>query len=163
MRRVVVALGALGGLALLLAGCGDDEAAGPTTTRVTTTLGEPFPVGTTYEDPSGNVTLTVRGIRLTGDLLLADAEACAAADGLPALPVQSTAWQLRLEGREQTIPQVSLAQPNRAARPPWPETPQLAPGDCVEGKVAFRVPPQAQPAEVLFTQLATPVSWTVRG
>jgi len=163
MSRVVVALGALGGLALLLVGCGDDEAAAPTTTGVTVTLGEPLPVGTTYEDPSGNVTLTVRGIRLTGGLLLADAEVCAAADALPALPVQAAAWRLRLVGREQTIPRVRLDQPNRAARPPWPDVAELGPGDCVEGKVAFRVPPQAEPAEVLFTQLATPISWAVRG
>ena len=161
MSRVVVALGALGGLALLLVGCGDEEAT-PTTTRVTLTLGEPFPVGTTYEDPSGNVTLAVRGIRFTGGLLLADAEACAAADGLPALPVLLAAWQLRLEGREQTIPAVTLDQPNRASRPPWPETAEVAAGECVEGKVAFRVPPQAEPAEIVFTQLATPVSWAVQ-
>ncbi len=163
MRRAVVALRALGSLALLLVGCGDDEAAAPATTRVTVTLGEPLPVGTAYEDPSGKVTLTVRGIRLTGGLLLADAEACAAAGGLPALPVQPGAWQLRLEGREQTIPQVTLDEPNRAARPPWPEGVRLAAGECVEGKVAFRMPPQAEPAEVLFTQLPAPVAWTIRG
>jgi hypothetical protein len=162
MRRADVALRAVGSLALLLVGCGDDEAAAPTTTTVTVTLGEPLPVGTAYEDPSGNVTLTVRGIRLTGGLLLADAEACAATGGLPALPVQPDAWQLRLEGREQTIPQVILGQPNRAARPPWPEAARVAAGECVEGKVAFRVPAQAEPAEVLFTQLPTPVAWTVR-
>lgn len=163
MRRAVVALRALGGLALLLVGCGGDEAAAPTTTRVTVTLGEPLPVGAAYQDPSGNVTLTVRGIRLTGGLLLADAEACAAAGGLPALPVQPNAWQLRLEGREQTVPPVTLDQPNRAARPPWPEAAQVEAGACVEGKVAFRVPPQADPAEVLFTQLPAPVAWTIGG
>ena len=163
MSRVVVALGALGGLALLLVGCTDDEAVAPTTTRVTVTLGEPFPVGTTYEDPSGNVTLAVRGIRLTGGLLLADAEACAAADGLPALPVPLAAWQLRLEGREQTISAGTLEQPNRAARPRWPESAELAPGECVDGKVAFRIPPGAEPAQVIFTQLPAPVAWRVRG
>lgn len=163
MSRAALALAALGGVALLLAGCGDDEAAAPASTRVTVTLGEPLPVGVTYEDPSGNVTLTVRGIRLTGGLLLADAEACAAADGLPALPVQPGAWQLRLAGREQTIPQVTIDQPSRAARPPWPETVQLTAGECVEGKVAFRVPPEADPVQVLFTQLPTPVAWRVRG
>lgn len=162
MRRVVVALGALGGLTLLLVGCGDEEASAPTTTRVTVTLGEPLPVGTTYEDPSGNVTLAVRGIRFTGGLLLADAEACAAADALPALPVPLAAWQLRLQGRDQTIPAVTLDQPNRAARPRWPESAALAPGECVDGKVAFRVPPQADPTAVLFTQLPAPVAWAVR-
>lgn len=159
MRRAAMVLG---GLVLLLAACGDDEAAAPASTRVTVTLGEPLPVGTTYEDPSGNVTLTVRGIRLTGGLLVADAEACASDDGLPALPVQPGAWQLRLAGREQTIPQVTLDQPSRAARPPWPETVQLTAGECVEGKVAFRVPPEAEPVQVLFTQLPTPVAWRVR-
>lgn len=162
MIRAVLALAAVGGLALLLAGCSDDEDAAPASTRVTVTLGEPLPVGTSYEDPSGNVTLTVRGIRLTGDLLLADAEACAAEGGLPALPIQPGAWQLRLEGREQTIPQVTLDQPTRAARPPWPETAQVAAGECVEGKVAFRVPPEAQPTQILFTQLPAPVAWRVR-
>lgn len=157
-----MALVALAASAVALAGCSDDEAAAPATTRVTVTLGEPLPVGTTYEDPSGNVTLTVRGIRLTGGLLLADAEACAAADGLPAVPIQPNAWQLRLQGREQTIPQVTVDQPNRAARPPWPETAGIAAGECVAGKVAFRVPPETDPTQVLFTQLPTPVAWRVR-
>ena len=162
MRRAALAWAALGGLAVLLVGCGDDEGASPASTRVTVTLGEPLPVGTSYEDPSGNVTLTVRGIRLTGGLLLADAEACAAAGGLAALPVQPGAWQLRLEGREQTIPQMTVDQPSRAARPPWPATVQLAAGECVEGKVAFRVPPEAEPTQILFTQLPTPVAWRVQ-
>jgi hypothetical protein len=162
MSRVLLALGALGGLALLLPACGDDEAAAPSTT-ITVTLGEPLPVGATYEDPTGNVTLTVRGVRLTGGLLLADAEACTSADGLPALPVQPGAWQLRLRGREQTVPRVTLDQPNRAARPPWPDTVELAPGECFAGKVAFRVPPEAQPSALVFTQLGVPVAWTIRG
>jgi hypothetical protein len=159
IRRAV----AVGALALALTGCGDDDgSAAPSTTAVTITLGEPLPVGATFEDPSGNVTLTVHGIRLTGGLLLADAEACAAADGLPGLPIQPTAWQLRLRGRQQTIPRTTLDHPTPAAQPPWPDDVTLAPGECFEGKVAFRLPEGARPAEILFTQLGVPVAWTIR-
>ncbi len=162
MHRAVVALGALAAVALLLAGCSDDETAAPTSTAATIRLGEPLPIGATYEDPSGNVTLTVRGIRLTGNLVLANAEACAATGGLPALPVLADAWQLRLTGREQTIPRVTLEQPTRAARPRWPDSVELAAGECFEAKVAFRVPAQAEPTAVVFTQLPLPVAWTIR-
>ena len=160
MTRVAAAVGALG---LLLTACGDDGGAAPTTTAVEITLGQGLPVGASYEDPSGNVTLTVNGIRLTGGLLLADAEACAAEDSLPGLPIQPAAWQLRLRGSEQVVPSVQLADPNRSARPAWPATVALDPGTCVEGKVAFRLPPDARPQAVLFTQLAQPVAWRVRG
>jgi hypothetical protein len=148
-------------MAFVLVGCAGDDAT-PTSTSVTITLGEPLPVGSTYEDPTGNVTLTVRGVRLTGDLLLADAEACASDTGLPALPILPAAWQLRVQGREQTIPRVDLDEPVRAARPPWPDTVELATGECFAGKVAFRLPEQARPAAIVFTQLGAPVAWTIR-
>lgn len=149
--------------ALLLAGCGDDGDADATgATGATVTLGDPLPVGASYEDPSGNVTLTVDGIRLTGGLLLADAAACASADGLPALPLFPTAWQLRLEDREQPLGSVTVDRPNAAARPPWPATAEVAAGECVEGKVAFRIPEDARPTELVFTQLNPPVSWRIR-
>lgn len=159
MIRLAVTLGAL---ALVLSGCSSDDDPSVLATDVTVTLGEPLPVGSSYEDPAGLVTLTVRGVRLTGGMLLADAEACADADGLPAVPVQSRAWQLRVRGREQTIPAVTVDDPTRAARPPWPETVELAAGDCVEGKVAFRLPDGARPDILLFTQLNEPVAWRIR-
>jgi len=160
MIRCAVALGAL---ALVLAGCGeDDETAAPTTTAVTVTLGDPLPIGSTYEDPSGNVTLTVHGVRLTGGLLLADAEACASATGLPGIPIQATAWQLRLRGRQQTIPRITVDEPSQAARPPWPDSVALGPGECFEAKVAFRLPEGGRATEIVFTQLGVPVAWTIR-
>ncbi len=163
MRRAVVALRALGGLALLLVGCGGDEAAAPTTTRVTVTLGEPLPVGAAYQDPSGNVTLTVRGIRLTGGLLLADsAEACARR-AAPALPVQPNAWQLRLEGREQTVPPVTRTSRTVPPGRRGPRPPRWRRACASRARSPSGCPPQADPAEVLFTQLPAPVAWTIGG
>jgi hypothetical protein len=160
MFRCAVALGVL---AVVLAGCGDDDGgASPTTTAVTLTLGEPLPVGASFEDPSGSVTLTVHGVRLTGGLLLADAEACAASGSIPGLPIQPTAWQLRLRGRQQTLPRITVDRPTRAASPVWPDNVTLDPGDCFEGKVAFRLPDNGRAAEIVFTQLSVPVAWTVR-
>ena len=160
MMRCAVAVGAL---ALVLIGCGDDEdAAPPSTTGVTVTVGEPLPVGASYEDQSGNVTLTVHGLRITGDLLLADAEACLSASALPSLPIQASAWQLRVRGRQQTIPRITVDQPTQAASPPWPDDVELEAGECFEGKVAFGLPDGARASEIVFTQLSTPVAWTVR-
>ncbi|HEY5886710.1 MAG TPA: hypothetical protein VIT24_03230 [Acidimicrobiales bacterium] len=159
MMRCALAVGAL---ALVLTGCGDEEAAPPSTTGVTVTVGEPLPVGASYEDQSGSVTLTVHGVRITGGLLLADAEACLSASALPSLPIQATAWQLRLRGRQQTVPRINVDQPNHAASPPWPDDVELEAGECFEGKVAFRLPDAGPATEIVFTQLSTPVAWTVR-
>jgi hypothetical protein len=160
MIRVAMALGAL---ALVLAGCGDDEdAAPPSTTAVTVTVDEPLPMGASYEDRSGNVTLTVHGVRITGGLVLADAEACLSASALPSLPIQASAWQLQLRGREQTVPRTTVDQPTQATSPPWPDDVELEAGECFEGKVAFQVPDGGRASGIVFTQLSTPVAWTVR-
>lgn len=160
MTRVAAVLGAL---ALGLTGCGgDDQDASPSTSTVTVALGADLALGQTYEDPSGQVTLTVRGVRLTGDLLLADAEACISEDGPPGLPIEPLAWVLRLRGREQTIPRTTLDDPPAAARPPWPDTLALTPGECFEGKVAFNLPDAARPVGIVFAQLSRPVVWTIR-
>ena len=154
---------ALGTLALVLTGCGDDgDAAPPSTTAVTVTVGEPLPMGASYEDRSGTVTLTVHGVRITGDLLVADSEACLSASALPSLPIQATAWQLQLRGRQQTVPRITVDQPTQAMSPPWPDDVELEAGGCFEGKVAFRVPDGSRASAIVFTQLSTPVAWTVR-
>jgi hypothetical protein len=161
MTRVAAAVGAL---ALVISGCSDDDgdSAVTTTTAIQITLGQGLPVGASYEDPTGNVTLTVNGIRLTGGLLLADAEACAAEDALPGLPIQAAAWQLRVRGADQPVPRILLDDPVDAARPVWPDSVELAPGDCFSGKVAFRLPEDGRPMAVIFTQLNPPVAWRVR-
>jgi hypothetical protein len=154
----------LGALALVAAGCsGDDGDTSTTTTAVEITIGQGLPVGASYDDPAGNVTVTVRGVRITGGLVLANAEACAADDAIPGLPIQPDAWQLRVRGQEQAIPRVLLENPNRAASPPWPDTVPLDPGDCFEGKVAFRLPDDdSRPTAIIFTQLSPPVAWRIR-
>ena len=160
MTRVAAVLGAL---VLVLAGCGDDDEAPPETTDVEITIGQGLPLGATYEDPTGNVTITVNGVRLVGDLLLASAEACQAEDALPGLPIQANAWQLRVRGQEQPIPRILLEDPNQAATPPWPDDVALESGECFDGKVAFRLPEGgARPSAILFTQLAQPVAWRIR-
>jgi hypothetical protein len=160
MTRVAAVLGAL---SLALVGCsGDDDDAPTSTTGVTVTLGEGLPVGASYEDPSGQITLTVRGVRITGGLLLADAEACSADDAIPGLPIQAMAWQLRVRGQDSPVPMTVLEEPNRAASPPWPESVALEPGDCFVGKVAFELPDDGQPRAVVFTQLNQPVAWRIR-
>ena len=160
MTRVAAVLGAL---SLLLAGCGDDDEAPAATTDVEVTIGQGLPIGATYEDPSGNVTITVNGVRIVGDLVLANAEACAAEDSVPGLPIQPNAWQLRVRGQEEAIPRVLLENPNRAASPPWPDNVSLAPGRCFDGKVAFQLPEAgARPSALIFTQLSQPVAWRIR-
>jgi hypothetical protein len=160
MIRVAAVLGAL---TLVLAGCGDDDETPTTTTDVEVTIGQGLRIGATYEDPSGNVTITVSGIRVLGDLLLANAEACAAEDSPPGLPIQENAWQLRVRGGEEAIPRILLEDPNRAASPPWPDNVSLEPGRCFDGKVAFRLPEAgARPTTIIFTQLSQPVAWRIR-
>lgn len=160
MTRVAAVLGAL---TLALSGCSGDDDDGPTsTTSVTITLGDGLPVGASYEDPSGNVTLTVHGVRITGGRLLADAEACTADDAPPGLPVAAGAWQLRVRGQDSPVPMVVLDDPNQAARPAWPASVSLAPGECFQGKVAFELPEDGQPRAVVFTQLNPPVAWRIR-
>ena len=159
MTRVAAVLGAL---TLVLAGCGDDDESPSATTDVEITIGQGLPVGASYEDPTGNVTITVNGVRLTGDLLLADAEACAADDAIPGLPIQAQAWQLQVRGQEEPVPRVLLEDPIRAARPVWPDSVTLAPGRCFHAKVAFRVPEDARPAAIIFTQLSQPIAWRIR-
>ena len=161
MTRVAAVLGAL---TVALVGCsGDDggDAVAPTST-VTVTLGQGMPVGATYEDPSGNVTLTIHGVRIADGYLLADAEACSAQDAPPGLPIQPTAWQLRVRGQDSAVPRTTLEHPNRAASPPWPDTVALEPGDCFEGKVAFELPADHAPRAIIFTQLSPPVAWRIR-
>jgi hypothetical protein len=104
----------------------------------------------------------VNGVRLTGDLLLADAEACAADDAIPGLPIQAQAWQLRVRGQELPVPRVLLEDPIQAASPVWPDSVTLAPGRCFHGKVAFRLPEDARPAAIIFTQLSQPIAWRIR-
>jgi hypothetical protein len=148
---------------MALTACGDDgDSATPPTTTVTVTLGQGMPVGATYEDPSGNVTLTVHGVRIVGGLLLADAEACSAEDAPPGLPIQPTAWQLRVRGQDSPVPRTNVDEPSQAARPPWPDTVSLQPGDCFEGKVAFELPEDHAPRAIVFTQLNPPVAWRIR-
>ena len=160
MTRVAAVLGAL---TLALTGCGDDDDATPASTSVTVTLGQGFPVGATYEDPSGNVTITVRGVRITDGVLLADAEACTAADALPGLPILPTAWQLRVRGQDTPVAKMTIEDPNRAARPPWPDTPvTIEPGECFNGKVAFELPEDARPRAIVFTQISPPAAWRIR-
>lgn len=149
-------------LTLVLAGCGDDGEAAPPSTAVEVTLGEGLPIGASYEDPTGNVTITVNGIRLTGGYLLADAEACAAEDAVPGLPIQAGAWQLRVRGADAAVQRVTLEDPNRAARPIWPDTVSLEPGRCFTGKVAFPLEDGARPNALIFTQLSSPVAWRIR-
>jgi hypothetical protein len=161
MTRVAAVLGAL---TLVLTGCSDDDEAPTATTDVEVTIGQGLPVGATYEDPGGNVSITVKGVRLIGDLVLVNAEACASEDSLPGLPIQAEAWQLRVRGREEAIPRVLLEDPNQAASPPWPDNVSLAPGRCFDGKVAFRLPEDgARPRTIIFTQLNPPVAWRIRG
>jgi len=160
VTRVAAVLGAM---ALALSACsGDDGESPPATTRVTVTLGDGLPVGASYEDPSGNVTLTVHGVRITGGRLLADAEACTADDAPPGLPIMTEAWQLRVRGQDSPVPMVVLEDPNRPARPAWPASVSLAPGDCFRGKVAFELPDDVTPRAVVFTQLSQPVAWRIR-
>jgi hypothetical protein len=160
MTRVATLLAAL---VLVLVACGDDDEAPPATTDVEVTIGQGLPLGATYEDPSGNVTITVNGVRLVGDLVLASAEACAAEDALAGPPILPDAWQLRVRGQEQAIPRVLLEDPSGAASPPWPDTVSLQPGRCFDGKVAFRLPEaDARPSTIIFTQLAQPVAWRIR-
>jgi hypothetical protein len=159
MARVAAVLGAL---SLVLAGCGDDDDAPATTTEVEIRLGQGLPVGASYEDPTGNVTVAVNGVRLTGGYLLADAKACAADDAIPGLPIQAQAWQLRVRGQEEPVPRVLLEDPIRAASPVWPDTVSLAPGRCFEGKVAFELPDEGRPSAIIFTQLSQPVAWRIR-
>ncbi len=160
MTRVAAVLGAL---MVALTGCGDDDEVPTTTTSVTVTLGPDLPLGTVYEDPSGNITLAVRDVRIADGLLLADAEACSAEDGLPGLPIQPTAWQLRVRGQDAPVPRVTLEDPNRAARPPWPDTVTLSPGQCFAAKVAFELPEGSRPRAIVFTQVSPPVAWRIRG
>jgi hypothetical protein len=163
MRRVGAAAGVLGLLTLALGACGDDgEGDDPPTTATTVTLGDPLAVGATYEDPTGLVTITVEGVRITGDLLLATAEACTAEEGLPSVPIGPAAWQLRIQDREQTVPRMTLEDPSRAARPVWPDEVALAPGECFAGKVAFPLPDGGRPSAIVFSQLNQPVAWRVR-
>lgn len=158
MSRLV---GVLIGAALVVTGCGDDGESSPATTAARVRLGEPLAVGETYEDPTGAVTMTLHGVRITGGLLLADAEACIAEDGPAGAPIQPQAWQLRVRGREQALAPTFLGDPQRAARPAWPDTVQLDPGECVRGKVAFELPAGIRPRELVFAQLATPVVWSI--
>jgi hypothetical protein len=151
----------LGAMTIALGGCGDDTESVPPTTTVTVRLDQELPVGATYEDPSGNVTLTVHGVRTVDGLLLADAEACIAADAPPGLPIEATAWQLRVRGQDAPVPRTTVEQPTRAARPPWPDTVALAPGECFRGKVAFELPAGHDPQTIVFTQLSPPVAWRV--
>jgi hypothetical protein len=163
MRRVGAAAGVLGLLTLALAGCGDDgDGDDPPTTATTVTLGDPLAVGATYEDPTGIVSITVEGVRITDATLLASAEVCTDERGLPSVPIGPAAWQLRVQGREQTVPRVTLNAPSQAARPVWPDEVALGPGDCFTGKVAFPLPDGARPAAIVFTQLNQPVAWQVR-
>jgi hypothetical protein len=160
MTRVAAVLGAL---TLVLVGCGDDDEAAPPTTDVEVTIGQGLPIGASYEDPTGNVTITVKGVRLVGDLVLANAEACAAEDALPGLPIQADAWQLRVRDQEGAIPSIQLEHPSRAASPPWEVGVALEPGECLDGKVAFRLEdPGARPSAIIFTQLSQPIAWRVR-
>jgi hypothetical protein len=159
MTRVAAVLGAL---TFVLAGCGDDDEAPTAPTDVEITIGQGLPIGSSYEDPTGNVTVTVNGIRVTGGLLLADAEACADEDAMPGLPIQAQAWQLRVRGQEQSVPRFVPEDPNRAASPVWPDNVSLAPGRCFHGKVAFRLPEDSRPNAIVFTQLSPPVAWQIR-
>ena len=127
-----------------------------------TTLGQGLPVGATYEDPTGNVTLTVRGVRLTGGLLLADAEACAADDAIPGLPIQPTAWQLRVRGQEQPVPRVTAratrtGPPARLARHRDPRTRPL-----LRGQGGLRAARGRPTPAIVFTQLSHAVAWRIR-
>jgi hypothetical protein len=163
MRRVGTAAGVLGLLAVALMGCGDDGNDEETsTTAATVSLGDPLAVGATYEDPAGLVSITVEGVRIIGGLLLAAAEACTAEAGVLSVPIQASAWQLRVQGREQTVPRVTLPDPVRAAQPIWPDEVALRTGECFAGKVAFRLPDGARPAAIVFSQLNPPVAWRVR-
>jgi hypothetical protein len=132
MTRVAAVLGAI---TLVLAGCGDDDEAPAETTDVEVTIGQGLPIGASYEDPTGNVTIAVNGVRLVGDLLLANAEACATEGSLPPLPIMPDAWQLRVRGEEQAIPRVLLEN--------LPDT-------------------GARPTAIIFTQLSQPIAWRVR-
>ena len=161
-RRWIATL-ALTTAPVLLAGCGDDDEAAPSTTAVEVTVGQGLRIGATYEDPSGNVRITVNGVRVLGDLLLANAEACTDEDAAPGLPILADAWQLRVRGQEEAIPRVLLEDPIRAASPPWPDNVSLEPGRCFDGKVAFRLPEAgARATTIIFTQLNPPVAWRIR-
>ncbi len=151
------------GLALVAVACGDDGDAAPTTTAAQVRLGEPLAVGQTYEDPSGAVTLTVHGVRFLGGRLIVDAEACTRDDGPAGLPVQLAAWQLQVRGREQTLGASTVDDPPASARPPWPAVAAIAPGECLRAKVGFALPDGVQVRRLLFTQLAAPAAWTIRG